>query len=115
MKKSTLLFACLVVTSSTAWAASYTSPHQLMSDAIRNGQATGTLTGEVNDKFTKQFNSRGPLLVNATRLSTLPREGCARLEVIFTKKQVQTPKGLTDAILKTQINYCLDGAPPVAE
>lgn len=115
MNKSTFLLVSLAITSSSAWAAAYTSPHQLMSDAIKNGQANGTLTGEVNDKFTKQFNSRGPLLVNATRLSTLPRAGCARLEVVFTKKQVQTPKGLTDAILKTQINYCLDGAPPVAE
>lgn len=89
----------------------YTQPHDILVAAIRHGSASGLLEGEVDAHFTRQFRSTGPLWVTAKVIQTLGRD-CKRLEVVFTKKEVETPQGRTEAILKTQLNYCLDGAPP---
>jgi hypothetical protein len=34
--------------------------------------------------------------------------------MVFTKKNVDMPQGRTDVVLKTQLNYCLDGTPPIS-
>lgn len=91
----------------------YSKPHDLLVEAIQEGRASGVLEGKVAEHFTRQFHSTGPLLVTAKVIQSFPRGDCKRLEMVFTKKDVQTPKGLTDAILKTQLNYCLDGRPPI--
>ena len=43
------------------------------------------------------------------------RSDCKRLEIIFTKADVDTPKGRTQAILTTELDYCLDGGPPSSQ
>ena len=106
-----LNFAC----ESYAQAPVYTRPHDLLVKAIKTGAADGVLTGEVDAHFTRQFHSTGPLLVKAKVIEHLKQSDCKRLEVVYTKKNVDTPKGRTDAILRTQMNYCLDGGPPMPE
>lgn len=106
-----LAFAC----ESQAQGRIYTKPHDLMVQAIKSGSAAGVLTGQVDEHFTRQFRSTGPLLVTAKVIQNLGRADCKRLEIIYTKKDVDTPKGRTDAILTTQMNYCLDGGPPLPE
>ncbi|MFA6595962.1 MAG: hypothetical protein WCT00_06575 [Bacilli bacterium] len=92
----------------------YTRQHDVLADAIRNGSASGVMQGAVDEHFTRQFRSTGPLLVTATVIKSFKREDCKRVRMVFTKKDVDTPKGRTDAILKTELNYCLDGRPPIA-
>ena len=72
----------------------------------------GVMTGDIAKKFSDQFRSNGSLLVSATVEKRYKQKGCARLSVNYTKKQVQSTHGMTDALLKTQINYCLDGRAP---
>ena len=76
--------------------------------------SSGVMEGEVAEHFTRQFRSTGPLLVTAKVIKSFSRADCKRLEMVFTKKDVDTPQGRTDAILKTQLNYCLDGTPPIS-
>lgn len=92
----------------------FTKAHDAMVQAIKTGTASGRLVGQVDEQFTRQFRSTGPLMVDVTVLQDLPRKDCKRLRVVYTKKDVDTPKGKTDAILNTQMNYCLDGSPPIA-
>lgn len=92
----------------------YQTPHDLFVDALNHGQAEGELRGEVAVQFTRQFHSMGPLLVRATVIKRYPQAGCARLDTVLTQKDVDTPQGKTDAVLKTQLNYCKDGTPPVS-
>lgn len=92
----------------------YNRQHDVLAAAIRYGSTSGVMEGEVAEHFTRQFRSTGPLLVSAKVLKSYAREGCKRLEMVFTKKDVDTPQGRTDAILKTQLNYCLDGSPPIS-
>lgn len=92
----------------------YTRQHDVLATAIRNGSTSGVMEGEVAEHFTRQFRSTGPLLVSAKVIKSFNRADCKRLEMVFTKKDVDTPQGRTDAILKTQLNYCLDGTPPIS-
>lgn len=92
----------------------YTRQHEILIAAIKNGSASGVMTGDVAEHFTREFRSHGPLHVTATIISTLPRQDCKQLEMVFTKHDVETPRGRTEAIFKTQVNYCLDGSPPIA-
>lgn len=92
----------------------FTKVHDAMVQAIKTGSASGRLVGQVDEMFTRQFRSTGILMLEVTVLQSLPRKDCKRLKVVYTKKDVDTPKGKTDAILNTQMNYCLDGSPPIA-
>ena len=86
----------------------YTTQHDLMAKAIRVGQARGVMQGDLANLFRQQFQSSGALLAPAR---VIPRKDCKRLEVVYTQQAVQTPKGLTDAVFRMQLNYCLDGLP----
>lgn len=92
----------------------YTRQHDLLAAAIRHGSTSGVMMGEVAEHFTRQFRSTGPLLVSASVIQSFSRNDCKRLEMVFTKQDVETPRGRTGAILKTRLNYCLDGSPPIA-
>jgi hypothetical protein len=92
----------------------FTRQHDVLTAAIRHGSTSGVMEGEVAEHFTRQFRSTGLLLVRASVIQSLSRSDCKRLEMVFTKQEVETPRGRTDAILKTRLNYCLDGAPPIA-
>ncbi|WP_459203446.1 hypothetical protein ACQVRV_00270 (plasmid) [Ralstonia pseudosolanacearum] len=117
MKKITMI--CLLLMCSTFARESlaqtvYNRPHDLLVDAISNGSASGEMLGPVAEHFTRQFRSTGPLLVNATVIKSFKQVGCKRVETVFTKKDVDTPRGRTDVVLKTGLNYCLDGMPPIS-
>lgn len=109
-----LLLACSSVARESLAQTFYTRQHDLLADAIRNGSASGVMEGEVAEHFTRQFRSTGPLLVSAKIIQSFERGECKRVETVFVKKDVNTAKGRTDAILKTQVNYCLDGTPPIS-
>ncbi len=113
--KKTLLFmlSILVVASAQAEPIVYLKPHDLFVEAINQGKAQGELQGEVAEHFTRQFRSTGMLLANTKVTKRYKQEGCAQLETVFTKQDIDTPKGKTQAVLKTQLNYCKDGTPPV--
>jgi len=91
----------------------YTRQHHVLADAIRNMSTSGIMEGEVDETFTRQFRSTEPLLVSARVIKSLKRPGCKRLEIVFTKTNVETPRGRTNASLTTELNYCLDGSPPI--
>jgi hypothetical protein len=115
------LFTCLVVLVCSTFAREslavptvYTRQHDVLAAAIRNGSSSGVMEGEVAEHFTRQFRSTGPLLVAAKVINSFARADCKRLEMVFTKKNVDMPQGRTDVVLKTQLNYCLDGTPPIS-
>ena len=114
-----LFFCIFLFTSALITAAEHTQPvyassHDMLVKTIQNGHIEGVMIGDMAEHLTREFRSTGPLLVQAKIVKSLPQEGCKRIEVIYTKKGVTTPKGLTDAILKMKLNYCLDGSPPDA-
>lgn len=111
MKKK-IFFVAAASMAVAAHATEYRKPHDLMVDAIQNGTAEGVMLGDVADTFSETFHSNGALLVSARTVRQLG-PNCRRLEVTFRKQGVATPKGLTDAILKSELNYCLDGSAPV--
>ena len=90
----------------------YQNPHDVLIDAIRNGHAEGILTGTIAQKFERQFHGNGPLLAEAKKLMTYKQNGCARVEIDYTKQGVPTPNGVTEVKLKAEMNYCLDGRAP---
>ena len=111
------IFFCMVACAtfareSVAAPTVYTRQHDVLVDAIKMGSASGVMQGPVAERFTLQFKSEGVLQVFAKTIQAFKRPDCKRVEMVFTKKDVDTPKGRTDAILKTQVNYCLDGSPP---
>lgn len=110
MKKIAMI-AILSTVCAGASAATFNSPHELLVEAIRAGSAKGQMVGSVNEIFTLQFRSDGPLNVSAKTVQILAGD-CRRLEVEYRKEGVSTPKGITAAILTTQLNYCLDGSAP---
>jgi hypothetical protein len=115
MKKTTYFAAVLLLATFARESLAdgiYNNAHDLMVEAIRTGSASGVMTGDIAKKFSEQFRSNGSRLVSAKVEKRYKQKGCARLSVNYTKKQVQSTHGMTDALLKTQINYCLDGRAP---
>lgn len=92
----------------------YADGHALMLEALRNGQADGVMGGALAQRFAQQFGSQGALLVQAWRIHSYRQSGCARLGLRFSQQDVPTPQGFTVVRLDTQINYCLDGEPPLS-
>lgn len=117
MKKITYLAAVLLLTTFARESLAdgiYNNAHDVMVEAIRKGSASGVMAGTIAQRFTEQFRSNGTLLVDAKVLKRFKQKDCARLAVDYTKKDVQTPQGMSAAHLNTQINYCLNGRPPVS-
>lgn len=106
-----IILASLICSNSSAQTV-FSSQHELFVQAIKNGEAWGVMQGEIAEHFSREFRSTGVLLVQAKSIRDFKQADCKRVETTFTKKDVSTPNGLTDAILKTQMNYCLDGSAP---
>lgn len=100
-----------------AWAqdAVFTDVHSLLVQTIRAGHASAILTGPIDEHFTRQFKSTGTLRVRSRVIKLLVRPACKRVEVVYTKDDVDTPKGRTQAILRTELDYCMEGGPPTAQ
>lgn len=109
--RALLMFAFMATFASETFGETYDNPHDFLVEAIRTGHASGIVIGKLADLFTQQFKSTSTLLVDVERLNLLTPE-CARLRVKFTKKDVVTPKGSTDANLRIDLNYCTNGKPP---
>lgn len=92
----------------------FENAHDLMTEAITKGRAAGVMHGEIVKKFAEQFHSDSPLLVEAKVIKSYAQGGCKRLQVNYTLRNVDTPKGRTTAHLNTELNYCLDGQPPLS-
>lgn len=108
----TLLFTTVVYAQESPAQQIYSSPHEVLITTIKKGSTSGIMVGKMAEHLTRTFRSQGTLFFKSTVVKSFQQEGCKRIEIIYTKKEVKTPKGLTDAILKMQINYCLDGSAP---
>ena len=93
----------------------YNNPAEHLTDTIRNGEATGELKGNVAELYKKMFNSDSPLIAYGKVIRSLDREGCKRIAVRLTKKNVQMQGTVTDMVTSTEMNYCLDGSIPPAD
>lgn len=91
----------------------YSRQKDVLIDAIQNAQASGLMEGELSELFAAQFRSNGPLLVTAKVVQTFADPSCKRIELVYRKKDVHSASGLTDAVVKGRVNYCLDGRPPM--
>lgn len=91
----------------------YLRQHDMLVQAIRNGTADGVMTGATAELFKRQFKSDGQLLAHAKVIGKFSRADCKRIEVVYTKKEVITEKGPQDLKMNMQLNYCLDGKPPI--
>jgi hypothetical protein len=112
MKRILVMLLVLFAVDAAGADPAYNQAHDLLVAAIKNGQANGRLTGDIDQTFADQFNSGGRLRASARVLSSFKQVGCKRLELDFTKEDVPTPQGNTEVHLNTQLNYCLDGNPP---
>lgn len=114
MKKTLLLIIAFIVPvhAQDGMVPTYSSPHDVLVATIQQGSASGIMTGEIAEHLTRTFRSQGTLFVQATVVKSLPQADCKRIAMIYTKKDVNTQKGLTEAILTLHLNYCLDGSPP---
>lgn len=114
MKHSLITFVVLAffICSHSLAQTVFSNQHELFVQAIKNEEAHGVMLGEIAEHFSREFRSTGILLVQAKVIRDFKQADCKRVETTFTKKDVATPDGLTDAILKTQMNYCLDGSAP---
>jgi len=106
-----------LIASSSGWASEsmYTDAHSFLVQAISTGKASGVLTGPIDEHFSRQFQSTGTLRIKARVIRELASPQCKHLEVVYTKEDVPTPKGKTEAILATELDYCLNGEPPMAQ
>ena len=93
----------------------FDTPHDWFVATLEQGDTSGELRGAVAEHFTRELKSQGTLRVKAKTIASLARPGCQRIQAAFTKEGVETPQGVTEAILTTEINYCLDGKPPVED
>lgn len=91
-------------------------PRPLMLAALQasDGQAHGTLTGDIADAITRRFNASSPIYIDVATERRYAQPGCARLKVTFWQEGVQLPSaaGPRRQTVEFGINYCLDGRPP---
>ena len=113
--KTPLLLSLLSVSSLSFADTIFDTPHDWFVATLEQGETSGELRGMVAEHFTRELKSQGILRVNAKTIASLDRPGCQRIQAVFTKEGVETPQGVTEAILTTEINYCLDGKPPVED
>jgi hypothetical protein len=90
----------------------YTELHPLLIDTLKFSRVEGVMTGDIANAFNSKLNLQGAVYVKSELIKKLPQPDCGQISVVFTKRGVTTPKGVTDANLRTQMNYCKDGSPP---
>jgi hypothetical protein len=90
----------------------YDTLHNVLLDTFAKTKVEGFMNNEISEKFNKQFKMTGPVIVRSELVRFLANPDCAHFKVVFTKKGVMTPKGKTDANLRTEMDYCKDGSPP---
>jgi hypothetical protein len=89
--------------------------HELLATTIKSETAIdAVMTGEIAQAMNQQFRMTGGVNVRSEVVKRYRNKNCARLRVVITKRGVITPKGFTDANLRTEMNYCIDGSPPGA-
>jgi hypothetical protein len=93
----------------------YTTLHPLLVDTLNQSNVEGVMTGDIANAFNKKLGLQGPVYVKSELVERLPQTDCGRIKVVFTKRGVSTPIGVTDANLRTEMKYCKDGSPPSAK
>ncbi len=108
-----VVMTCILSTVLVSHAQSvYSNPAEHLAETIANGEASGELRGKIAEMYQRLFNSDTPLLVHGKVLRSLNREGCKRIAVRLTKKDIHIQSTITDMVTNTEINYCLDGSMP---
>lgn len=115
LSKFILAVACTFCAHGARAQVLYANAHELFVDAIRTGTASGVMTGEIAEHFSRQFHSTSTLFANARVIAPLIQPDCRRLEVIMRKADVATPTGRQAVTMTAKLNYCLDGKPPGTE
>lgn len=116
----TLLAACACILSTTGMVTQaqsmttklYTTLHPLLVDTLTHAKVEGVMTGDIANAFNAKLGMQGPVYVKSELVERLPQSDCGRIKVVFTKRGVATPIGVTDANLRTEMKYCKDGSPP---
>lgn len=93
----------------------YTTLHPLLVDTLNQSKVEGVMTGDIANAFNKKLGLQGPVYVKSELVERLPQADCGRIKVVFTKRGVNTPIGVTDANLRTEMKYCKGGSPPSAK
>jgi len=108
-----LLLAALGFARESSAQALYDKPHDVIVEAIRNGEAHGVLRGRVAEHFAQQFRSNGALLVDASVIEALTQPDCKRVRLVYTQRGALTKQGdRKDLVMETRLNYCLNGHAP---
>lgn len=109
-----VLLACSAALAAGAGnGAVFSTQHDLLVRAIREGQAVGEVQGDMAAHFTQRTRSNGLLTARARVIAELPRSDCKRLQVDYTKHDVMTTIGPRPLEVQLKLNYCLDGKPPI--
>jgi len=84
-----------------------------LNTAIKNGTASGELTGPQADAWKAKTKSTAPIKVTVTTVKKFSQPDCARLAVKMTQDNVPKTDG-SFGTLETGwgMNTCLDGLPP---
>lgn len=79
-----------------------------------DGQAHGTLTGQLADAITERFKATTPIHIDVSTERRYAQAGCRRLNVRFWQDGVQLPGAPAPRrqTIDFGINYCRDGMPP---
>jgi hypothetical protein len=93
----------------------YTALHPLLVDTLKQSKVEGVMTGDIANAFNNKLGLQGPVYVKSELVERLAQTDCGRIKVVFTKRGVSTPIGVTDANLRTEMKYCKDGSPPGAK
>ncbi|VVP32246.1 hypothetical protein [Pseudomonas fluorescens] len=104
------LVASLFFISATAQA---DQAKEILFAAIKQGYASGELTGEQAVAWKKKSGSNEPILVEAKVLSRFKQPECAKLGVKMTQAKVPKKEGGTGPLeVGWGMNLCTDGMPP---
>jgi hypothetical protein len=90
----------------------YVTLHPLLVDTLVYTKLEGVMTGDIANAFNQKLNLQGPVYFKSELTKRLADKDCGHIKVVFTKRGVVTPKGVTDANLRTEMDYCKDGSPP---
>jgi hypothetical protein len=108
-----MMLAALSFARESGAQALYERPHDVLVEAIRNGEAHGVLRGHVAELFAKQFHSTGALLVDAAVIESLAQPDCKRVRMVYTQQGALTKHGERKSlVMETRLNYCLNGLAP---
>ncbi len=114
MRRLILLNAAAIFAFAPMFSAQAAELNEYMRAAIRDGDASGVVTGSVAQTVTAQTGSTDLLVATIKTVGTFASPECKRLRVSLLKRSVRSVEGpVVDFNLPPfEVNMCLDGKPP---